>query len=113
MIYIKKIIFVIIKSSIYLVIFSTLFLFFYAAFFFEPPSVERKVEIPSHIQSKKTPSKKIQKIEIPKVEKIITDSLFATVGNKAITHWDISNEMKILLILSGQSFTEDLKIQPE
>ena len=41
----------------------------------------------------------------------IEDSIFATVGNKAITQWDISNEMKPLLILSGQSFNEDLKVQ--
>ena len=116
MIYIKKIIYFIITSSFTLVALLTLALFLYAAFFFKPPSVERKVEIPSHIQSKKKPSKKIvivdtPKIDTPKIEKAIKNSLFATIGNKAITQWDISNEMKILLILSDQSFNEDIKIQ--
>lgn len=34
-------------------------------------------------------------------------TLFATVGDKAITQLDIINEVKSILILSGQSFTED------
>ena len=34
-------------------------------------------------------------------------TLFATVGDKAITQLDIINEVKTILILSGQSFTED------
>ena len=38
---------------------------------------------------------------------LIQDSLFATVGNKAITHLDIVKEIKITLILNGQSFSED------
>ena len=33
---------------------------------------------------------------------IIKDSLFATVGNKAVTRSDILEEIKILLILSKQ-----------
>ena len=37
----------------------------------------------------------------------IKDSLFATVGNKAITHSDIVDEIKIILILSKQSYAED------
>jgi len=37
--------------------------------------------------------------------------LFATVGNKAITQSDIINEIKIILILTGQSFTQDIKEQ--
>ena len=41
----------------------------------------------------------------------IQDSLFATVGNKAITKSDIVNEIKIILILNNQSFTEDLREQ--
>ena len=41
----------------------------------------------------------------------IKDSLFATVGNKAITQSDIINEIKIILISSGQSFSEDKKKQ--
>ena len=46
-----------------------------------------------------------------KLKKLIKDSLFATVGNKAITQSDIINEIKIILILTGQSFTEDIKEQ--
>ena len=89
MIYIKKIIYFIITSSFTLVVLLTLALFLYAAFFFKPLSVERKVEMPSHIQSKKKPSKRIVIVDTPKIEKAIKDSLFATVGNKAITQWDI------------------------
>ena len=44
---------------------------------------------------------------------VIKDSLFATVGNKAITHSDIVNEIKTILILSGQSFNEDNREQIE
>ena len=119
MIYIKKIIYFIITSSFTLIVFSTLILFFYAAFFFEPPAVERKtevnqiikIEIPSHIQSKKTFPKKVPKIDTPKIEEAIKDSIFATIGNKAITQWDIINEIKIILILTSQSFTEDNREQ--
>ena len=92
--HIKKIIYFIATSSFTLVVLLTLVLFFYAAFFFEPPSVKKKIEMPSHIQSKKNPSKKIEKIETPKIKEVIKNSLFATVGNKAITELDILNEMK-------------------
>ena len=37
----------------------------------------------------------------------IKDSLFATVGDKAITASDIVNEIKIILIISDQPYTED------
>ena len=129
MIYIKKKIYFIITSSFTLIVFSTLILFFYAAFFFEPPAVERKMEenqitkneesstLPiEEVEPEKKieevePKKKIVKVDVPKVEKVIKDSLFATVGNKAITQSDIINEIKIILILTGQSFTEDIKEQ--
>ena len=39
----------------------------------------------------------------------IKDSLFATVGSKAITRSDIINEIKIILILNGQSFADQDK----
>ena len=39
----------------------------------------------------------------------IKDSIFATVGNKAIVQSDITNEIKTLLILSGQSYREEEK----
>ena len=139
MIYIKKIIYFIITSSFTLIVFSTLILFFYAAFFFEPPAVERKTEENQITKSEESstlpieevePEKKIEEVEpkkeivkvdvpeveevivdVPEVEEVIKDSLFATVGNKAITQSDIINEIKIILILTGQSFTEDIKEQ--
>ena len=119
MINIKKIIFGIIKSSVYLVVFLTLVLFFYATFFFKPPSVEKppvekkeeenqitKSEKPLNVQSQKQTLKETKKIEPKKVEDPIQDSLFATVGNKAITRSDIVNEIKTILILSNQSYSQ-------
>ncbi len=44
---------------------------------------------------------------------VIKDSLFATVGNKAITRSDIINEIKIVLIMNGQQYTEENKIRLE
>jgi len=41
----------------------------------------------------------------------IKDSLFATVGTKAITHSDIIEEIKIILILSNQGFDEKRRDQ--
>jgi len=129
-IYIKKIIYFIITLSFTLIVFSTLILFFYAAFFFEPPAVERKTEENQITKSEESstlpieevePKKEIVKVDVseveevivdvPEVEEVIKDSLFATVGNKAITQSDIINEIKIILILTGQSFTEDIKEQ--
>jgi len=37
----------------------------------------------------------------------IKDSLFATIGNKAITRSDIVNEIKVILILNGKTFKEE------
>ena len=39
----------------------------------------------------------------------IEDAIYATVANKAITHSDIINEIKIILILNGQSYSEERK----
>ena len=39
----------------------------------------------------------------------IKDSLFATIGDKAITRSDIVNEIKIILILNGETFSEEKK----
>ena len=120
MIYIKKIIYFIITTSFTLVVFSTLILFFYAVFFFELPTVERKTEENKITKSEESSTlpieeaehkKEIVKIDLPEVEVVIKDSLFATVGNKAITQSDILNEIKIILILTGQSFTQDIKEQ--
>ena len=41
----------------------------------------------------------------------IKNSLFATVGNKAITQTDIVNEIKIILILNNKSYTPDKKVE--
>ena len=122
MIYIKKIIYFIITSSFTLVVFSTLILLFYAAFFFEPPAVEIKTEENKITKSEESstlpieevePKKETVKTDVPEVEIGIKDSLLATVGNKAITQSDIINEIKIILILTGQSYNEDIKKQLE
>ena len=42
---------------------------------------------------------------------VIKDSIFATVGNKVITKSDIINEIKIILILNGTSYSEEIKSQ--
>jgi len=39
----------------------------------------------------------------------IEDSIYVTVGNRAITHSDIINEIKIILILNGQTYSEEQK----
>ena len=42
---------------------------------------------------------------------VIKDSIFATVGDKAITKSDIINEIKIILILNGKIYSEEIKGQ--
>ena len=39
----------------------------------------------------------------------IEDSIYATIGDRIITQSDIRNEMKIILILNGQSYNEEMK----
>ena len=46
-------------------------------------------------------------LSVLKVNAVIQDSIFATIGSKAITQSDIVKEIKIILILSGQSFSEE------
>ena len=138
MIKIKKIIFFIIKSAFVIVALLTLILFFYAAFFYEPSHIdsktvenqitkeeeklrleeeklrleEEKLRLEEEMQKKI--SETIQeKTKIKQVKTTIKDGLFATVGNKAITHSDIVNEIKIILILSDQRFSEDNRKQLE
>ncbi len=41
----------------------------------------------------------------------ISDGLFATVGNKAITKSDIVNEVKIILILNNRSYSAEIRDQ--
>lgn len=48
-----------------------------------------------------------------KTSAVIKDSLFATVGDKAITQSDIINEIKLTLILTGTKFSENKKKQLE
>ena len=42
---------------------------------------------------------------------VIKDSLYASVGNKAITYSDIINEIKTILILNNDTFSENKKKQ--
>ena len=126
MTYIKKIIYFIITSSLTVVVLLTVVLFIYAAFFFEPPALKMHTEKDQIIKNEETsdlsiaeiePENKIEEIEpeksntpeedsgkvdVPKVEEAIQDSLFATVGNKAITKSDVLNEIKIILILNNE-----------
>ena len=44
---------------------------------------------------------------------VIKDSLYATVGNKAITSSDIMNEIKTILILNNKIFSQNEKKQLE
>ena len=46
-------------------------------------------------------------ITVNKAETDINDSIFATVGNKVITRSDILNEIKIILITTGEVFSND------
>ena len=50
---------------------------------------------------------------LSKANAVIKDALFATVGNKAITQSDIINEVKTILILNGQAFSENQRTQIE
>ena len=122
MIKIEKIIFFTIKSGLALVALLILVLFFYAAIFFEQSTIEKqkiddetvKTEKLSDIEEekelKKEEKQKLKKLQTQKKIKVktsIKDGLFATVGNKAITKSDIVNEIKMILILSNKSFSED------
>ena len=46
-------------------------------------------------------------ISVFKAESEVNDSIFATVGNKVITRSDILNEIKIILITTGATFSND------
>jgi parvulin-like peptidyl-prolyl isomerase len=50
-------------------------------------------------------------LPLKKVSSEITDALFMTIGNKAITQSDIVNEIKIFLILNNESYTADKRDQ--
>ena len=46
-------------------------------------------------------------ILIGKAHSEINDSLFMVVGNKPITQSDLVNEIKLILILNNQSYSDD------
>ena len=46
-------------------------------------------------------------ININRVDAEINDSLFMTIGNKPITQSDIVNEIKIILILNNESYSNE------
>jgi len=50
-------------------------------------------------------------ISIEKTNSKITDSLFMTVGNKPITQSDLVDEIKIILILNNESYSDDKRDQ--
>ena len=130
MIKIKKIIFIIIKSALAIIALLTLILFFYSAFFYVPTPIdnqitkkeeklrleeeeklrleeEEKLRLEEEQIQKKISEEMQEKTKIKQVKTTIKDGLFATVGNRAITHSDIVNEIKIILILNDQIFSED------
>ena len=133
MIKIKKIFFLVIKSVIGLVALLTLVLFFYSAFFYDSHYIESKlgkskiVERDQLLENEKRKKleeenkrlaeeklqKKLNKATvnkakiIKKTKNIIQDGLYVTVGNKAITKSDIVSEIKKILILNNESFSED------
>jgi hypothetical protein len=132
----KKIFFISITTSLTLLTLLALVLFFYTIFFFEKPIVQKQtteskevIKVEKPVENVEEP---IEKVEEP-VEKIettkkitkdntkqvksttsksktaIKDALYASIGNKAITKLDIVNEMKIILILTNQSFSGNTK----
>ena len=134
---VKNIFFFIIKTSLALVVFLTLILFFYTAFFYEPPSIEKK-NVENKIKEKtkklkeekklepersektekketqkeeKTSDKEQTKTDVKQVQTTIKDGLYITVGNRAITKSDIVNEIKIILILNNESYSSDRREQ--
>jgi len=128
----KKIFFISITASLTLLTLLALVLFFYTIFFFEKPIVQKQTTESEKVKKVEEPVEKVEKVEEP-VEKVettkkitkdntkqvkstaskskttIKDALYASIGNKAITKLDIVNEIKIILILTNQSFSENTK----
>ena len=48
-------------------------------------------------------------INIEKTNAEISDSLFMTIGNKPITQSDLVDEIKIILILNNESYSDEKK----
>ena len=124
MIKINKIFFLIIKSILALAALLILILFFYAGFFYNPSVVEKKKtddqiiknEKKSNIEDdekeeileKKSNETKLESTKkIKKIKTTIEDGLYATVGSTAITKSDIVNEIKLILILSNKTYSDD------
>ena len=133
----KKLFYIIISASLTLFALLALALFFYTIFFFDKSITQKqtienelikveepaekveepaeKVEEPAEkVEAAKKITKDSTKKDAPKVSKsktLIKDALYATVGSKAITKLDIVNEIKIILILSSESFSDENKDQ--
>ena len=132
MINFKKIFFISITASLTLLALLALVLFFYTIFFFEKPIVQKQTTESEEVIKVEEPVEKVEKVKKP-TEKIettkkitkdntkqvksstsknktaIKDALYATIDNVAITKSDIVNEMKIILILTNQSFSGNTK----
>ncbi len=129
MINFKKIFFISIAASLTLLTLLALVLFFYTIFFFEKPIVQKQtteseevIKVEEPIEKVEEPVEKIEttkkitkdntkqvKSTTSKSKTAIKDALYASIGNKAITKLDIVNEMKIILILTNQSFSGNTK----
>ena len=118
MIKIKKIISFIIKFTLIVVVLATLLLFLYTVFFYEKPKIEdettkNKISTEKKLEEVKeqeiVEEKKVDPIKIKEFEKNIKDSLFVTVGNQAITKFDIVNEVKAILISNNMVYSPDKK----
>jgi len=116
---IKKIIFLLIKSVLGITALLTIILFFYAAFFYESPLDKENTLKSETVTTGKLndieKEKELKELEEAKkkikVESVIEDGLYATVGNKAITRSDIVNEIKTILILNDRAYSPELKDQ--
>ena len=138
---VKKIFFLIIKATFALVGLLILILFLYTVFLYDPTSIDKKTEENSISKEDEIPKEKdilkkeekIKEIEKQKLEESqaqekisekaeekkqikqvktnIKDGLYITVGNRAITKSDIVNEIKILLILNNETFSEEKRDQ--
>ena len=126
---IKKTFFLITKTVLALVFLLTVILFFYAGHFYDATKKEVKenkdikeeklleeeeIKEAEVKEQEKEISKQEETINEPtenktEVKQVITsieDGLFITVGNRAITKSDIVNEIKIILILNNESYSD-------
>ena len=121
---IKNKIFFIIKIILAIILFLILILFFYSAFFYEKQFVENettKNQETTNVEEKikqeenkiqpqeetDEPENEIEQKEPEIIPTAIKDALFMTVGNKPITNSDVVNEIKLLLILNNESYSNE------